>query len=65
MEATEAVKPVMGPYYRQPETSTGPLPMHLIDPLVRSFTNDHFVNDTGDIVFYQTDPKFNEKTQTA
>ncbi|MEW5299204.1 MAG: hypothetical protein WDW38_005091 [Sanguina aurantia] len=62
-KATEAVKPVMGPYYRQPETSKGALPVHLVDPLVRSFTNDHFVNDTGDIVFYQTDPNFAAKTQ--
>ncbi|EFJ45013.1 hypothetical protein VOLCADRAFT_76038 [Volvox carteri f. nagariensis] len=56
--ATEAVKPVMGPYYREPVKSPGPLPFHLVEPLVRSFTKDHYVADTGDIVFYETDPKF-------
>jgi acyl-lipid omega-3 desaturase len=54
-EATEAVKPVMGPYYREPEPSPGPLPLHLIAPMVRSFGKDHFVEDEGDIVFYQKD----------
>jgi len=54
-EATEAVKPVMGPYYREPEPSPGPLPTHLIKPLVESFKKDHYVADTGDIVFYQRD----------
>ncbi len=48
----------MGPYYREPTKSPGPLPTHLIEPLVRSFTKDHFVADQGDIVFYQTDPNF-------
>ncbi|GFR39618.1 hypothetical protein Agub_g81 [Astrephomene gubernaculifera] len=59
-EATEAVKPVMGPYYREPVKSPGPIPTHLIEPLVRSFGNDHFVADQGNIVFYETDPKFNK-----
>ena len=52
-EATEAVKPVMGPYYREPEPSKGPIPFHLLGPLVRSFKKDRFVPDTGDIVHYQ------------
>nr|QWW89555.1 Omega3 fatty acid desaturase [Chromochloris zofingiensis] len=57
-EATAAVKEVMGPYYREPEKSPGPLPVHLVDPLIRSFNNDQYVADTGDIVFY-------ERQQTA
>ena len=35
--ATEACKPVMGPYYREPAKSSGPFPSHLFEPLVRSF----------------------------
>jgi acyl-lipid omega-3 desaturase len=57
-EATEAVKPVMGPYYREPVKSNGPLPFHLIEPLVRSFKEDHYVEDSGDVVFYKRDPNF-------
>jgi len=57
-KATEAVKPVMGDYYREPEKCTNPLglPFHLIPHLMRSFRNDHFVADEGDVVFYQRDP---------
>jgi len=55
-KATDAVKPVMGEYYREPEPSPGPLPTHLIGPLVRSFGKDHYVDDEGDIVFYKKDP---------
>jgi hypothetical protein len=51
--ATEAVKPVMGPYYREPVKSPGLFPTHLIEPLIRSFSHDHFVAETGNIVFYQ------------
>ena len=36
-KATEAVKPVMGKYYREPEPSPGPFPTHLWEPLKRSF----------------------------
>jgi len=50
--ATEACKPVLGPYYRQPQKS-GLFPTHLVEPLIRSFQNDHYVEDTGDIVFYK------------
>eukprot|EP00882_Tetradesmus_deserticola_P008985 GHRQ01009479.1.p1 GENE.GHRQ01009479.1~~GHRQ01009479.1.p1 ORF type:complete len:327 (+),score=132.51 GHRQ01009479.1:473-1453(+) len=53
VEATEAAKKVMGPYYREPEKSSGPLPLHLIAPLKRSLTEDQFVADEGDIVYYQ------------
>ena len=99
-EATLAVKPVMGSYYRyhllpppalalphalqscdplyvspsskpctdedailrrEPEASKGPIPFHLVSALVRSFSQDHFVDDTGDVVYYQKDPNFWEK----
>lgn len=52
-EATEGAKKIMGPYYREPERSPGPIPFHLIKPLVKSFTNEHYVEDTGNIVFYK------------
>lgn len=45
----------MGPYYREPEKSPGPFPSHLWAPLKHSFENDHYVADTGDIVYYQKD----------
>ncbi|CAK9151319.1 unnamed protein product [Ilex paraguariensis] len=54
VEATKAAKPVFGKYYRDPKKS-GPIPFHLISNLVRSIQQDHFVSDSGDIVFYQTD----------
>lgn len=57
-EATEACKPVLGKYYREPEPSPGLLPTHLIEPLIRSFKQDHFVEDEGDVVLYQADPVF-------
>jgi omega-3 fatty acid desaturase (delta-15 desaturase) len=52
----QAVKPVLGKYYREPQPSPGPLPTHLIEPLVRSFKQDHYVEEEGDIVFYKQDP---------
>nr|AEF80000.1 fatty acid desaturase 3 [Corylus heterophylla] len=56
VEATKAAKPVLGKYYREPKRS-GPFPIHLIKNLVRSIAEDHYVNDNGDIVYYQTDPE--------
>ncbi|CAI9757938.1 unnamed protein product [Fraxinus pennsylvanica] len=53
-EATNAAKPVMGMYYREP-TKSGPVPYHLLQNLVRSIKEDHFVSDSGDIVYYQKD----------
>ena len=50
--ATEACKPVMGPYYREP-TKSGLFPTHLFASLVRSFKDDHYVEDAGDIVYYK------------
>lgn len=56
-DATEAIKPVMGPYYREPKKSEGWFPVHLIEALTRSFRDDHFVEDKGNVVYYQRDPK--------
>ncbi|KAI4328700.1 hypothetical protein L6164_021035 [Bauhinia variegata] len=56
VEATEAAMPVLGKYYRKPKKSA-PLPFHLIGDLLRSLRQDHFVSDTGDVVYYQTDHK--------
>ncbi|KAG1662017.1 hypothetical protein FOA52_009506 [Chlamydomonas sp. UWO 241] len=60
-KATDAAKKVMGPYYREPVKS-GLLPTHLIAPLVRSFENDHYVDDTGDIVYYKKSESLNAKS---
>ena len=53
---TEAAKPVLGKYYREPKKSW-PLPFHLLGSLIRSMKQDHYVSDTGDVVYYQTDPQ--------
>ncbi|XP_042027694.1 omega-3 fatty acid desaturase, chloroplastic-like [Salvia splendens] len=58
IEATEAAKPVLGKYYKEPQKS-GPLPLYLLGVLAKSMKKDHYVSDTGDIVYYQTDPKLN------
>lgn len=55
IEATKSAKPVLGKYYREPKKS-GMIPFHLLDNLVRSMHEDHYVSDVGDIVYYQTDP---------
>lgn len=51
-EATEALKPMLGPYYRVPEKSPGPLPLHLVPIVARSLQQDQYVADKGDVVFY-------------
>ncbi|XP_062092481.1 omega-3 fatty acid desaturase, chloroplastic-like [Humulus lupulus] len=56
VEATEAARPVFGKYYREPKKS-GPFPFHLLGSLITSMKKDHYVNDSGDVVYYQTDPK--------
>ncbi|GJN10591.1 hypothetical protein PR202_ga28698 [Eleusine coracana subsp. coracana] len=58
IEATEAAKPVLGKYYKEPAKS-GPFPLHLLGDLARSLRRDHYVSDTGDVVYYQTDPNIN------
>ena len=61
---TEAAKPVLGKYYREPDKS-GPFPFHLFGALARSMKRDHYVSDTGDIIYYQTDPKIASGAQTS
>ncbi|KAI5066107.1 hypothetical protein GOP47_0018731 [Adiantum capillus-veneris] len=56
IEATEAVKPVLGKYYREPEKSL-PFPVHLWKVLTKSFSEDHYVDDEGEILFYRKDVK--------
>lgn len=51
---TKAAKPVLGKYYREPKKS-GPFPTHLFENLVRSIKEDHYVDDSGEILYYQTD----------
>lgn len=63
VEATKEAKPVLGKYYREPEKS-GPIPLHLIENIVRSIKQDHYVSDTGDVVFYQTDHQLYKSSQT-
>jgi omega-3 fatty acid desaturase (delta-15 desaturase) len=53
VEATAAVKHVLGDYYREPTKSTNGTPSHLFSNLFRSFSNDHYVSNEGDMVFYQ------------
>lgn len=43
----------MGPYYREPQKSEGPIPMHLVTALKRSLENDQVVESQGDVVFYR------------
>lgn len=60
---TKSAKSVLGKYYREPQKS-GPLPFHLLKYLLQSISQDHFVSDTGDIVYYQTDPKQHQDSWT-
>ncbi|KAK1270125.1 hypothetical protein QJS04_geneDACA006105 [Acorus gramineus] len=55
-EATKAARPVLDKYYREPQIS-GPLPFHLFGDLMRSMRSDHYVEDNGDVLYYQTDPQ--------
>ncbi|KAF9599409.1 hypothetical protein IFM89_036989 [Coptis chinensis] len=65
VEATEAAKPVLGKYYRVPKKSEGPLPFHLIGSLIRSMKQDHYVSDTGEILYYQADPQLGGSLQKS
>ena len=53
IEATEKCKGVMGEYYREPKKCTTLFPFHLIPCLIKSFQNDKYVDDTGDILYYK------------
>lgn len=63
VEATNSAKAVLGKYYREPQKS-GPVPVHLVKYLLHSISQDHFVSDSGDIVYYQTDPKLRKDSWT-
>lgn len=56
VEATQAVKPILGKYYKEPKRSQGPFPFHLIESFLNSLRINHFVSDSGDVIYYQTDP---------
>ncbi|XP_044482722.1 omega-3 fatty acid desaturase, endoplasmic reticulum-like isoform X2 [Mangifera indica] len=60
---TKAAKPILGKYYREPQKS-GPIPFHLMKSLVRSLSQDHFVSDFGEIVYYETEPSLYKKSAT-
>lgn len=59
-----AAKPVLGKYYREPKRSS-PLPVHLIEDLTKSLKQDHYVSDTGDVVYYQSDPRLGNSTKNS
>ncbi|CAL9133125.1 unnamed protein product [Musa textilis] len=63
VEATEAAKPVLGKYYREPVKS-GPLPLHLFGILAKSLAHNHYVSDTGDVVYYQSDDQLSDAPKT-
>ncbi|XP_008793121.2 omega-3 fatty acid desaturase, chloroplastic [Phoenix dactylifera] len=62
VEATEAARPVLGKYYREPEKS-GPFPFHLFGVLAKSLRDNRYVGDTGDVVYYQNDSQMNSFSQ--
>ena len=61
---TEAAKPVLGKYYKEPKKS-GPLPLHLFGVLSESLKQDHYVSDMGDVVYYQIDKMMNTSAQNS
>ncbi|CAD5164955.1 unnamed protein product [Musa acuminata subsp. malaccensis] len=63
VEATEAAKPVLGKYYREPVKS-GPLPLHIFGILAKSLARNHYVSDTGDVVYYQSDDRLSDAPKT-
>lgn len=54
-EATEGGKKVMGEYYREPKRCENVLglPFHLLKPLIKSFKEDKFVENEGDVLYYK------------
>ncbi|CAG9466555.1 unnamed protein product [Pedinophyceae sp. YPF-701] len=55
-EATNAIKPVLGDYYKEPKKAPGPFPFHLIKEYFRSLKQDHYVVDDAEVLRQQTDP---------
>lgn len=53
IEATRAIKPILGHHYREPHKSRF-FPHHLFKELFLSLAEDHFVDDEGDVVFYKS-----------
>lgn len=51
-EATDAVKPLMGPYYREPKKS-GILPFHLFGEMAEYVKKCQYVDNEGSIVYYR------------
>ena len=54
---------MLGKYYREPKKSK-PIPLHLVDDLIRSMKEDHYVSDTGEVVYYQSDPSLSGSTES-
>ena len=52
--ATDACKGVMGKYYREPKKARFGIPTHLFACLAKSFRNDSFVEDDGNVLFYKS-----------
>lgn len=53
---------MLGKYYREPKKS-GPFPIHLVGNLINSMKQDHYVSDSGEVVYYQTDDQLFEKSK--
>ena len=56
--ATDACKGVMGKYYREPKKARFGIPTHLFSCLAKSFANDKFVEDDGNVLFYKSMDEF-------
>ncbi|CAM9242704.1 unnamed protein product [Ascophyllum nodosum] len=54
VEATEAVKPVLGEYFVEPEKS-GPIPFHLLRRFFKGAKECIYVEDEGEVVYYKSD----------
>ncbi|CAN0046163.1 unnamed protein product [Discosporangium mesarthrocarpum] len=54
VEATEAVKPVLGEYFKEPEKS-GPIPFHLIKKFFKGARECIYVEDEGEVIYYKSD----------
>ncbi|RRT47383.1 hypothetical protein B296_00053760 [Ensete ventricosum] len=43
---------------------SGPLPLHLFGVLAKSLARNHYVSDTGDVVYYQSDDRLSDAPET-
>uniref|UniRef100_A0A0G4F0F7 Fatty acid desaturase domain-containing protein n=1 Tax=Chromera velia CCMP2878 TaxID=1169474 RepID=A0A0G4F0F7_9ALVE len=57
VEATEAVKPLLGKYYVEPEKCTNPVnfPMHLVKALSTNMRECRYVEDEGTVFYYKSE----------